>query len=253
MRVGAVKASATACSVHHGRRRVVGEADCATATDRQLGCTPATICRSAPWPQNARFVPPVARAGTGKQHVRDDTPYCVRDPTFGDLLHRGGVKKYSREDQRFLTIWGLDCAERVLPLFEAAAPDDPRPRHAIQVGREWVATGRFSMKVIRGASLAAHAAAQVVKQLDSACQAAHAAGQAVAAAHVAQHAYGGAFYALRALAASSGEDAALRVRDELNWQSGKLPAHLRDEIISHLGVRVLDGTVKVTLTKGPHF
>ena len=164
------------------------------------------------------------------------------------------MKKYSREDQRLLTIWALDCAERVLPRFEAAAPDDSRPRHAIEVGREWVATGSFSMKVIRGASLAAHAAAKVVKQLESACQAAHAAGQAVAAAHVAQHAYGAAFYALRALAASSsGDDVVLRLRDELNWQSSRLPAHLRDEIMSHLGVRVMDGTVKVALTKGPDF
>ncbi|WP_417582080.1 putative immunity protein [Pelagibacterium sp.] len=51
--------------------------------------------------------------------------------------------------------------------------------------------------VVRSASLAAHASAKDVKTDEAACEAAHAAGQAVATAHVPQHAYGGAYYALR--------------------------------------------------------
>lgn len=46
------------------------------------------------------------------------------------------MKKYSCEDQRIMATWALDCAKRVLPLFEAVAPDDARPKHAIEVGRE---------------------------------------------------------------------------------------------------------------------
>jgi hypothetical protein len=163
------------------------------------------------------------------------------------------MKKYSREDQRIMATWALDCAERVLPLFEAVAPSDARPRDAIEAGRRWVATGTFSMNVIRAASLSAHAAAKDVKHMDPACQAAHAAGQAVATAHVPQHAYGSAYYALRALAASASEDPATLVREELDWQSSRLPDHLRNDVMHRLSIRVVHGTVKVTLTKGPDF
>jgi hypothetical protein len=163
------------------------------------------------------------------------------------------MKKYSREDQRIMATWALDCAERVLPLFDAAAPDDARPRHAIEVGREWVTTGSVAMKVIRAASLSAHAAAKDVKHLDAACQAAHAAGQAVATAHVPQHAYGGAYYALRAIAASTPGDQARWVTEELDWQSTQLPVHLRDEISTRLGIEYVKGSAKITLIKGPDF
>ena len=51
------------------------------------------------------------------------------------------------------------------------------------------------MATIRGASLSAHAAA---KENEDPAAIAAAAGQAVATAHVAQHAYRSAYYALRA-------------------------------------------------------
>src|SRR3954452_18691424 len=101
------------------------------------------------------------------------------------------MKKYSRDDQRTMARWALDCAERVLPIFEVVRPGDVRPRRAIEIGREWVSTGEFSMAVIRTASLDAHAAAKEATD-PAAIAAAHAAGQAVATAHVPQHAYGGA-------------------------------------------------------------
>ena len=34
-----------------------------------------------------------------------------------------------------MAAWAADCAERVLPLFEAAYPEDDRPRRAIETGR----------------------------------------------------------------------------------------------------------------------
>jgi hypothetical protein len=88
-------------------------------------------------------------------------------------------KKYSKEGQRALATWAADCAERVLPLFETARPNDDRPRWAIEQCREWVRTGVFSMAVIRNASLSAHSAAREAPN-EAARYAARAAGQAVA-------------------------------------------------------------------------
>src|SRR5262245_21271125 len=118
-----------------------------------------------------------------------------------------------------MAAWAADCAERVLPLFEAAAPNDDRPRQAIQAGRPWVRTGEFRMAAIRGASLAAHAAARAVKDNAAAWFAARAAGQAVAAAHVPQHAFGGAYYALKAVAAADPAQAEAKAARERRWQT----------------------------------
>jgi hypothetical protein len=163
------------------------------------------------------------------------------------------VKKYSRADQASMATWALDSAERVLPLFERAFPSDHRPRAALEVGREWVRSGDFSMPVIRGASLAAHAAAKGAARDVAAREAAHAAGQAVATAHVPQHAYGGAYYALRAIIADGPEQAAGRVDEELAWQRANLPEHLRDEIMDRIIVEPRSKGLFVTIRKGPGF
>src|SRR5688572_8033609 len=75
----------------------------------------------------------------------------------------GGVKKFSREDRVALALWSIRCAERVLPLFESVAPQDSRPRAALETGREWARTLEFRMAVIRAASLGAHSAAKDVR------------------------------------------------------------------------------------------
>jgi hypothetical protein len=163
------------------------------------------------------------------------------------------VKKYSKDDQRAMAEWSLDCAERVLVLFESVRPDDDRPRAALSVGREWVETGEFSMAVIRRASLDAHAAAKEVKASLAACAAAHAAGQAVATAHVPQHAYGGAYYALKAVAAAASDDALTHVLAEREWQQQHLPERLRTEIMDRLLVEERRSGPFVTIVKGPDF
>ncbi|WP_430448601.1 putative immunity protein [Rhodophyticola sp.] len=163
------------------------------------------------------------------------------------------MKKYSEDDQVALAVWALDCAERVLSLFERNYPEDGRPRNALKIGREWANTRVFSMPVIRSASLAAHAAAKVAKADIAACEAAHAAGQAVATAHVPQHAYGGAYYALRAIIADGSEAARESVKDELAWQSARLPGHLRDEIMSRIVVEPRRKGLFVSIRKGPGF
>ena len=103
------------------------------------------------------------------------------------------MKKYEKQHQMLLAIWAADCAERVLPLFENQFPEDTRPRKAVEACRTWVESGVFKMADIRGASLAAHAAARKAKPNSASCFAARAAGQAVATAHVPQHAFGSAY------------------------------------------------------------
>jgi len=137
------------------------------------------------------------------------------------------MKKYDKHDQRLLAIWAADCAERVLPIFEKAYLKDDRPRKAIEACRTWVRTGVFKMADIRKASLAAHAAAREAKENNAACFAAHAAGQAVATAHVPQHAFGAAYYALKAIAAAYPANARVKIAKELDWQSRALPKNLR--------------------------
>tara|TARA_R110002020_G_scaffold47651_8_gene135597 strand:+ start:2983 stop:3492 length:510 start_codon:yes stop_codon:yes gene_type:complete len=164
-----------------------------------------------------------------------------------------GMKKYTKVDQRVLAVWALDCAERVLPFFERRNANDCRPKAALDVGREWVRTGVFSMSAIREASLAAHAAAKELKFDVPACEAAHAAGQAVATAHVPQHAYGGAYYSLRAIIAENPDGAEEFVRKELSWQGAQLPKNLRDEIMPRLIVKTRGNRLIVSINKGPGF
>lgn len=63
-------------------------------------------------------------------------------------------------DHAVSVAWVCDCAERVLPVFEARFPNDQRPRHAIEAARS-------------GEKAAAHAAAHAAA--DAAYAAAHAA------------------------------------------------------------------------------
>lgn len=162
-------------------------------------------------------------------------------------------KKYSREDQRSLATWAADCAERVLSFFEKAYTKDDRPRRAIKACRTWVHTGVFKMADIRGASLAAHAAARKAKENNQACFAARAAGQAVATAHVPQHAFGASYYALKAIAAADPDNAKVKTAKELNWQSRRLPKNLRQEILNKIIIQKRDDGIFIKLQKGKDF
>ena len=152
-----------------------------------------------------------------------------------------------------MAAWAADCAERVLPFFEMANPKDDRPRRAIEVCRTWVRTGVFRMTDIRGASLAAHAAARDAKQNDAACFAAHAAGQAVATAHVPQHAYGSAYYALKAITASDPINAEAKTSEERSWQSQHLAENLRQEIMKRLIIQKKGKRIIIKIQKGNGF
>jgi hypothetical protein len=88
------------------------------------------------------------------------------------------MKKYEKQNQKLMATWAADCVERVFPFFEKAYPNDDRPCEAIETCRTWVRTGVLKMAEIRGASLAALAAARAAKENEAACYAARAAGQA---------------------------------------------------------------------------
>jgi hypothetical protein len=142
---------------------------------------------------------------------------------------------FTRQDHLALAEWAAGCAERVLPVFEQKFPQDPRPRDAILTLRDWIHSGVFTMPVIRGASLAAHAAAREVKKMDNAaCYAARAAGQAVATAHVPTHAFGAAIYAVKAVAAADSSIATVAMLAERQWQLQHLPENLRPWVESSL-------------------
>jgi hypothetical protein len=163
------------------------------------------------------------------------------------------MKKYSKPDQVSLAKAAADWAERVLPLFESISPGDRRPRTAIQEGRKWAKTLEFKMSVIRGASLAAHDAARDVNSDEAACAAAHAAGQAVATAHVPQHAFGAAYYALKAVAAADPMMDETRLIKERGWQSRRLPQHLRHELLKRMMIGRSREGISIKLHKGRGF
>ncbi len=138
-----------------------------------------------------------------------------RDPELQALADRAG--------HRTLAVWAKACAERVLPFFEKARPDDPRPRAALQALQDWIEPGGFRMAVIRKAALDAHAAARDAGSGTSACSAARAAGQAVATAHVRTHAIGAPQYALQALDRSTAPaNAGAILARERRWQVERL-------------------------------
>ncbi len=106
----------------------------------------------------------------------------VRDPRF-ITIRRGGT--LTDADHHLLALWAAECAEHVLPLFEAVRPEDPRPREAIEHTRAWV-RGEVKMMQARAAAGRAMAAARDLRGAPR--HAAYAAGQAGVVAHVAAHA-----------------------------------------------------------------
>lgn len=146
----------------------------------------------------------------------------VRDPRL-ITIRRGGT--LTDDDHRLLALWAAACAAHVLPLFEAACPDDMRPRTAIEVIRAWV-DGRMRMMDSRAAGGHAMGAARPLG--GAARWAAYAAGQAACVAHVAEHDLGAAAYAIKAVRAAEGEAAG---REECRWQRDQLPAAVAELVL----------------------
>lgn len=139
----------------------------------------------------------------------------------------------SLQDRRVVAAWAADCAERVLPLFEAEAPNDERPRDAIARARAF-ARGELDAAGEIRRRLVANRAAQSVTS-PAAKAAAWAAGQAAAVAHMGAHALGAAGYAAKAAALAAPDGVG---STEITWQL----EHLTDRARSALQLLPLLGT-----------
>lgn len=136
----------------------------------------------------------------------------------------GSPQSLSEADRRVVAVWAADCAERVLGLFEAEAPNDDRPRESIARTRAYARGELDVAEEIRRRFEHGGAAREV--DAPAAAAAARAAGQAAAVSHMGAHALGAAAYAAKAagLAAPERGDA---VADEIRWQLDQLSAAAR--------------------------
>ncbi len=155
-----------------------------------------------------------------------------RDPRF-ITVRRGGTLQDA--DHHLLALWAADCAQHVLPLFEAVQPHDDRPRQAIDSIRAWT-RGEVTMTQARTAGGHAMGAARALQ--GAARYAAYAAGQAAVVAHVAAHELGAAAYAIKAVRAAAPdyeqENAGLL---ECRWQREQLPDAIRELVLDDQRLR----------------
>jgi hypothetical protein len=156
----------------------------------------------------------------------------VRDPRF-ITIRRGGTLE--DDHHRLLALWAAECAEHVLPLFEAEQPDDVRPRRAIEHARAWV-RGEVTMSEARTSAGKANAAARHLS--GAARHAAFAAAQAAVVAHVAAHELGAAAYAIKAVRAVAPKGEEERAgREECRWQRERLPEEIRELVLDDQRLR----------------
>ena len=142
-------------------------------------------------------------------------------------IRRGGT--LTDADHHLLALWAAECAEHVLPLFEAVRPDDLRPRGAIEAARAWV---RGELRMMQTRALGGHAMGAARDLTGAARHAAYAAGQAGVVAHVAAHDLGAAAYAIKAVrAAAPPDEAEAAGRRECRWQRERLPEAVRDLVL----------------------
>lgn len=140
--------------------------------------------------------------------------------------HEPGALTLSEPDRRVLISWAAACAAHVLPLFENEAPEDLRPRHAIEGARAF-AHGDLRVGVARGLSAQAHAAARQVS-VPAAAAAARASGHAVAVAHMASHALEAASYAARAASLADPTQTEAALEASLDRLTGLASKQVRD-------------------------
>ena len=156
----------------------------------------------------------------------------VRDPRFV-TVRRGGT--LTDADHHLLALWAAACAEHVLDRFEAARPDDPRPRHAVEQARAWT-RGEITMTQARTAG--GHAMGAARDLTGAPRHAAYAAGQAAVVAHVAAHELGAAAYAIKAARASAPAGQQVRAgQEECRWQRDRLPDAVRDLVLDDQRLR----------------
>ena len=144
----------------------------------------------------------------------------MRDKRF-IAEHRGGPLK--KEQHYQLVAWACDCAEHVLPLF-SEIPDE-HLKNALLTAKEWAQRNASTGDAMK-ASVATHAVARESSD-PTAIAVARSVGQAVATAHMADHALGAAWYALKAVNhAGKSTDA------ERRWQDEQLPPEIKHLVLT---------------------
>ena len=136
----------------------------------------------------------------------------------------GSPQTLSEDDRRRVAAWAADCAERVLGLFEAEAPDDDRPRALIDRTRAFARGELHAADEIRRRFVGGVGVGDV--KTPAAAAAARAAGQAVAVCHMGAHALGAAAYAVKA-AGLGDPDRPQAVEDEIRWQLDHMSPDVR--------------------------
>jgi len=139
----------------------------------------------------------------------------------------GSAQTLSEADRRIVAVWAADCAERVLPLFEAEVPTDDRPADAIARARafglgELDAASQIQMRFVAGR------AARVATS-PAAVAAARSAAQASGVAHMGAHALGAAGYAAKAVGLAQSDHAGA-VEAEVRWQLEHATTQARDAL-----------------------
>lgn len=140
------------------------------------------------------------------------------------------------ESLRAIGGWAADCAERALPLYEARAGSDSRPRAAIEGIREFASGGKRAAR-LRSLAMEAHAAAREIGD-PAAAAAARAAGLAAASAythpladvHQTKHIVGAAAYAALALELDGDGDPRLS-ESEVLWAIRHAPPEAHDVLM----------------------
>lgn len=141
---------------------------------------------------------------------------------------RTGDFELTFDELRVVARFAVESADRALPFFQEADPDDPRPRAAIEAA--WAfASGAARTRLQRVTALDAHRAAKDVAD-EAAQHAARAAGDAAAAAYLhplakatqVRHILGAPASAARAAELSAGDDPkVMRHRRSIHLLSGR--------------------------------
>ena len=139
----------------------------------------------------------------------------------------GSPQSLSEVDRRAVAAWAADCAEHVLAIFEADAPDDGRPRALVARTRAFARGELSTAGEIRRRFAGGVGSGDVTAP--AAAAAARAAGQAAAVCHMGAHALGAAAYAARA-AGLADPDRPEAVEEEICWQLEHMSAEVRDAL-----------------------
>lgn len=133
----------------------------------------------------------------------------------------------SEAERRTVAAWAADCAEHVLPIFEAEAPDDDRPRALVERARAYARGELSTADEIRRRFVGTVGRDEVTAP--AAAAAARAAGQAAAVCHMGAHALGAAAYAARAVGLAQ-PDRPEAAEDEIRWQLDHMQAEVREAL-----------------------